>query len=85
MELTDLARKHKRARDWILFTEENLTDPALKAKLLSEVRAYEEFLTNLWRQGAVSEVDAKRVLDMENRLNALHEEARLHFGPASAS
>lgn len=85
MELADLARKHKRARDWIVFAEENLGEAAMKTKLLSEVRAYEEFLTNLWRRGAVSEADANRVLDMENRLNSLHEEARLLVGPAGAN
>lgn len=80
MNLTDLARKHKRARDWLIFAEDSLSDPVMKKQIVSEVRNYEQLLTNLWRQGDISESDSSRVVELEHKLQELHEEARLKGG-----
>jgi hypothetical protein len=77
MELSRLASKQKRYRDILLFTEEELTDPQLKPKLLTTLAAYRLALADCWKKQAVTADDVTAIDSVERDLESLYNHARL--------
>lgn len=77
MELSALAAKQKRLKDWQEFAKVGIPDESLRAKTLAAAQELSGVLTACWKAGAISAEEAQRIGDLERRLEQLNEDARL--------
>ena len=77
MDLSTLAVKQKRLKDWTLFFEHEVSDQKLRARTDRALKSYANLLFRCFDKGAVSEHDVEQIDDTERVLEDLSEEARL--------
>ena len=82
MELTSLAIKNKRVKDWQHFAESEIFDDRLKSRVLQTLGLYKSTLLKVWHAGAASAEDEQKILDFERQLEEFNEQARLRVGPS---
>ena len=77
MNLSSLAAKQKRIRDWQDFARRGAIPEALRAVTLADLKSLQEVLAECWASGAISAEQERRIADLERRLEQQNEEARL--------
>ena len=80
MELFALARIQKRIADWAEFNVDGTPDPAMKRAtdlLITELR---RVVSACWEARMVSPAHEAQIKDLERRLEAMNDEARLRIG-----
>lgn len=83
MELSQLAAKQKRAKDWQRFIDEGEThDRDLITQTRALLNDFRSALAEAAQAGAVSQTLEARIVDLERKLEQLNEEARLCARPS---
>lgn len=78
MELSELAKKQKRIKDWADFIAEGgVQDPGMRAEINSILGEFKKALARCWEAKQISSADALLIADYERRLQQLNEEARM--------
>lgn len=78
MELSQLAIKQKRVKDWADFISEGgAQSPALKEEIIATLGQFKKVLARCWEAQQISAQDESEMLDFERRLQQLNEEARM--------
>ena len=78
MELSQLAKKQKRIKDWSDFIADGGVQPAaLKQEMLSTLNEFKKVLARCWEAQAISAQDERTISDFERRLQQFNEEARM--------
>ncbi|MBX7137838.1 MAG: hypothetical protein K1X83_07620 [Oligoflexia bacterium] len=77
MDISVLAAKQKRLKDWTLFLESEVTDPKMRERIEQALRSFANTLFRCWDKGAIDQADAEQLGDLERILEQLNEEARL--------
>ena len=81
MELSSLARKQKRIKDWSTYLEEHVFDEGLKRRTSETLQQYRNLIAKCWEQERISESDELHLVSLERELEELNEEARMTIVP----
>jgi hypothetical protein len=81
MELSLLAARQKRAKDWSEALENALLDQALRDRTRQRLSDYKGLLLKCWEEQAVSADAAQKLADLERELESLNELARVTVVP----
>jgi hypothetical protein len=78
MELSALARKQKRCKDWLDFVEQGgVQDPKMRTEVLTQLDAFRKYLAKCWEAKVITPQDEGKIVDLERRLEQLNEESRM--------
>lgn len=78
MELSELAKKQKRIKDWADFIADGgVQDAGMRAEITSILGEFKKALARCWEAKQISDADALLIADYERRLQQLNEEARM--------
>lgn len=81
MNIATLANRQKRLKDWSVFSETEVSNPAIKRHLQGKLKEYSGALMRCFELGLVSEQDEFVMRSLERELEMLSEEARLSVVP----
>jgi len=81
MDLTRIAAKQKRAKDWLDFAENELRDPALKPIFVEKIGQFKQLLLDIWTNPETLAEKSLLLADLERQLEELHLESRLRLVP----
>ncbi len=76
-DLSRLAAKQKRLKDWSRFTKQEVVDAGLRSTIDASLKQFRDALATCWDAGSVSEEMAKHIENLERSLEELNEAARL--------
>jgi len=85
MDLSQLAAKQKRVKDWSNFLENEVQPSDLKGRTASKLKEYRNLLARCWQDQEISEKDELAILSLERDLVRLNEEARMRVVGKQAS
>lgn len=78
MELSALARKQKRLKDWLEFIQDGgVQDPHQRSQALQTLESYKRAIAKCWQIKVISPDDERTISDLERRLEQLNEESRM--------
>ena len=78
MDLSLLATRQKRIKDWTDFvTEGGVQDPSLKTKVIETIAQLKKAIVQCWENQKVTAEDEKVIEDLERQLQQLNEESRM--------
>lgn len=77
MDLSALASKQKRLKDWTQFSESEVQSEHIRVRFNEALSGYKAALAQCWKQGKISPNDEQVLADIERQLEQLDEEARL--------
>ena len=81
MELSSLAAKQKRLKDWREGLAYMVQDERLRQKTSEAVDKLSAVLVRCWENQAISEKDAADIVDLERQLERMNELARMTVIP----
>lgn len=81
MNLSSLARREKRLKDWSEFLATEVHDEELCRRTSLALQQYRNLLTKCWENGEVGEEDETQLQSAERELEELNEEARMTVVP----
>ena len=85
MDLSRLAARQKRLKDWTAFLDQ-VHREELRVEILDTLKLYRNQLAKCWEQETVPQEDYKHLFDLERELERLNEKARVTVrSPGSAS
>ena len=79
-DLSRLAAKQKRLKDWTLFANNEVSDQQLKQRTTRALAQFQQALSSCWEKNEVTASDIQRIEDLERQLEQLNDEARLQVG-----
>ena len=78
MDLSLLAAKQKRIKDWNDFVAEGgVQDARLKSEVVSAIDRFKKVLVKCWEEQKISPEDEQMIRDCERKLEQLNEESRM--------
>lgn len=77
MDLTAIAAKQKRLRDWSEFLETKGLPERLRQRVSTTLELYRKVLFECWESKQISPDSAFKIADLERTLEDLNEEIRL--------
>jgi len=84
MEISTIAVKQKRLKDWTRFVEREVSDPKIKGQISEHLRRFSDLLFRCFEKGEISQADAQLISNLEQQLESLNEEARLSVVPQNS-
>lgn len=81
MKIATLPIRQKRFKDWSVFAEKEISDPAIKSACQHKLRSYGDLLVKCFEAAEVSDNQELALLSLERELELLNEEARLSVVP----
>lgn len=85
MELSSLAAKQKRVKDWREGLSFMVQDESLRKKTKEQIQRLEAVLLRCWESQAITEKDALEIADLERQLERANELARVTVVPKAYS
>ena len=77
MELTELARKQKRAIDWDQFLKAQVDNGPIRTATSQTLHQYRQVLARCFESSQISTADQSQLENLERQLEELNERARL--------
>jgi hypothetical protein len=77
MELTELARKQKRAIDWEQFLKAQVDSGPIRTSTGQALHQYRQILARCFESSQISMADQSQLENLERQLEELNERARL--------
>ena len=78
MELSLLAAKQKRVKDWAAFVAQGgVQDAHLKSEVVSTLDQFKKLLAKCWEAKKIDAADEAQIKDFERRLEQLNESSRM--------
>ena len=81
MELSALAAKQKRLKDWLESLTDMVQDESLRQTTLATALRYKNLLVRCWERQCVGEREVEEIMDLERQLEKLNELARMTVVP----